>query len=47
MPYKVEGKKVLHKVNGKWAIKQTCTSHENAVKAVGLLHMKGYGSKGK
>ena len=43
MPYKVSGKKVMVKKNDKWKTKQTCTSHANAVKAVGLLHMKGYG----
>ncbi|MFA5149165.1 MAG: hypothetical protein WC491_08595 [Candidatus Omnitrophota bacterium] len=47
MPYKVEGKKVLHEVNGRWTVKQTCESHEKALAAVRLLHMKGYGSKGK
>jgi hypothetical protein len=47
MPYKVVRNKVMHQVGGKWSVKQTCSSHANAVKAVGLLHMKGYGSKGK
>lgn len=45
MPYKVEKNKVMHKKGGKWSVKQVCTSHENAVKAVKLLHMKGYGHK--
>lgn len=43
MPYKVEGKKVLHKVGDKWTVKQNCSSHENAIKAVAILHMKGFG----
>ena len=47
MPYKVVGKNVMHYKDGKWSVKQHCSSHENAVKAVGLLHAKGYGSKGK
>jgi len=47
MPYRVSGNKVLHKKAGKWSVKQTCSSHENAVKAVRLLHSKGYGSGGK
>jgi hypothetical protein len=46
-PYKVDGKNVMHKTSSKWTVKQHCTSHDNAVKAVKLLHMKGYGSKGK
>jgi hypothetical protein len=45
MPFKVIGNKVMHYKNGKWSIKQRCSSHANAVKAVGLLHMKGYGSQ--
>jgi hypothetical protein len=38
MPYKIKGKDVFHYKNGKWSIKQHCSSHENAVKAVRLLH---------
>ena len=45
MPYKVVGDKVYHKKGGKWSVKQQCSSHKNAVKAVGLLHLKGYGSQ--
>ena len=45
MPYKAEGSVVYHKKNGRWSVKQRCGSHKAAVKAVGLLHMKGYGSK--
>ena len=37
MPYKVEGKNVLHEKGGKWSIKQKCSSHENALKAMRLL----------
>jgi hypothetical protein len=42
MPYKIEGKNLLHKKGGKWTIKQRCSSHENAVKALRLLKSKGY-----
>lgn len=45
MPYKVVGKNVMHLKGGKWSVKQRCSSHENAVDAVKLLHMKGYGRK--
>ena len=34
-------------VGGRWTVKQVCDSHENALAAVRLLHMKGYGGKGK
>jgi len=37
MPYKIKGSKILHKKGGKWSVKQTCKSHENAVRALGLL----------
>ena len=47
MPYKIQGNKVLHKKGGKWSVKQTCRSNAAAKAAVRLLHMKGYGSKGK
>ena len=47
MPYKVVGNSVYHKKGGKWSIKQVCSSHENAVKAVGLLHSKGFGGSGE
>jgi len=43
MPYRVVGNRVMHKKGGKWSVKQTCSSHKNAVKAVALLHGKGYG----
>jgi len=49
MPYRIRKHDnkycVEHKKSGKWSIKQRCSSRENAVKAVKLLHMKGYGSK--
>lgn len=37
MPYKVEGKKLLHFKNGHWSVKQTAKSHDNAIKAMHLL----------
>lgn len=39
MPYRIasDGKTIEHKKGGKWSKKQTCTSHKNAVKAMGLL----------
>ncbi len=37
-PYKCEGNKLMHKKDGKWSIKQVCTSHEKCVKAMGLLY---------
>jgi len=37
MPYKIEGNNVMHKKGGKWKVKQTCSSPENAKKAVRLL----------
>ena len=37
MPYKVMGKKVMHFKNGKWSVKQTCSSPANAKKAVNFL----------
>lgn len=40
MPYKVQGKNLLHKKNGKWSVKQHCTSHANAIKAMHLLQAK-------
>jgi len=47
MPYKVVDNIVYHFVNGKWEVKQVCRSHNNAVEAVQLLHMKGYGTHEK
>ena len=40
MPYKRIGKTVYSKKGGTWHKKQTCTSVENAKKAIRLLHMK-------
>jgi hypothetical protein len=37
MPYKIVGNKVMHKKGGRWSVKQTCKSHANAIKALGLL----------
>ena len=38
MPYKRKGKKIYHKKNGKWSVKQTAGSVENAKKTLGLLY---------
>jgi len=39
MPYKiVNGNEVWHKKDGKWSLKQKCSNHENAVKAMRLLY---------
>lgn len=43
MPYKVSGNRVLHQKGGKWSVKQTCKSHNNAVAALKLLNMKEAG----
>lgn len=40
MPYKRVGKVIYHKVNGKWSVKQRCSSVENAKAALRLLWMK-------
>ncbi len=45
MPYKVVGRNVYHKKGGKWSVKARAKSHRNAVKMVGLLHMRGYESR--
>ena len=37
MPYKIVGRKVMHKKAGRWSVKQTAKSKENAVKTVRLL----------
>lgn len=37
MPWKVKGKKVYKYENGKWKVKQTCESEQNAHKAKWLL----------
>lgn len=39
MPYKCDSNNnLLHKKGGKWSIKQHTTSHENCLKAMGLLY---------
>ncbi len=38
MPYRCDGNKLMHKKNGEWSVKQTCTSHANCLKAAGLLY---------
>lgn len=45
MPYRIEGTKVLHFKDGEWSVKQTCTSHENAVEAMRLLEGVEHGWK--
>ena len=47
MPYKRVGNKVMHEKSGKWSLKQTCSSAENAKKAIRLLYMKESEKKGK
>lgn len=37
MPYKVVGRKVLHKIDGHWRVKQTAKSHERALRTTHLL----------
>lgn len=44
MPYKIVGNKVMHKKGDKWSVKQTCSSHENAVEALGLLQGLEHGT---
>jgi len=39
VPYKVEGKKVMTRKAGKWVVKQVCSSHAKAVKAMKFLYM--------
>lgn len=38
MPYKVIGKKLYHYKSGKWSIKQTAKTHDNAIRAMHLLY---------
>lgn len=47
MPYKIEGNKVLHLKNGKWSVKQTCSSHQNAMEAMRLLNALDHGYEPK
>ena len=37
MPYKVEGSDVMHLKDGKWKVKQRCSSPKNAHDAIKLL----------
>jgi hypothetical protein len=37
MPYKIQGSEILHFKQGKWSVKQKCSSPENAKKALRLL----------
>jgi len=45
MPYKREGKKILHKKDGKWSVKQTASSVKNAKSAMRLLQGIEHGWK--
>jgi len=45
MPNKRVGRKVLHKVGGRWKVKQVCSSIENAKKAMRLLQGVAHGMK--
>lgn len=51
MPYRVDGNNVMHFKGGKWSVKQKCSSHANAVKAIRLLnaveHNPNFKPKGK
>lgn len=47
MPYKREGKNILHLKNGKWIIKQHCESIDNAKSALRLLNGIEHGMKPK
>jgi len=38
MPYKLIGKKVMHKKNGRWSLKQTATSIPKAKATLRLLY---------
>jgi len=44
MPYKVIKNKVYHQKDGKWSVKQTCKSRENALAALRLLQGLEHGS---
>jgi len=45
MPYKLEGKKVMHKKGGEWKTKQVCSSPAAAKKAMRLLQGVEHGWK--
>ena len=44
MPYKIKGNQIYTKSSGEWKLKQTCASHKNAVKALGLLQGLEHGT---
>lgn len=45
MPYKLKGKEVWHKKNGKWSLKQTATSVKKAEATIRLLQGIEHGMK--
>jgi hypothetical protein len=45
MPYKIEGSNILHQVNGKWKVKQHCSSPAAAMSAMRLLQGVEHGWK--
>ncbi|MFA5695987.1 MAG: hypothetical protein WC917_00780 [Bacilli bacterium] len=45
MPYRCEGSNLMHQKNGKWSIKQKCSSPENCKAAMRLLYMVENGGK--
>ena len=45
MPYKRKGKTIYTKSSGEWKKKQTCSSVENAKKALRLLYGVKHGMK--
>ena len=45
MPNKRVGRKILHKVGGRWKVKQVCSSVANAKKAMRLLRGIEHGMK--
>ena len=47
MPYKRVGNKIFTKRTGNWNLKQTCSSAENAKKAMGLLQGIEHGNISK
>jgi len=47
MPYKRIGRKIYHKKNGHWSVKQTATSIENAKKTMRFLEGLEHGMKPK
>lgn len=50
MPYRVKGKNVEHYKGGKWKVKQTCSTPQNAYAALALLRSlekRETGKKGK